>query len=154
MRPGLTLRPDTLWNDPYLGAISELGAQVGPLYLVGGYLRDRLLGRGPTRRVDLDLVIWGEPEPFGRTVAGLFGATLIQLDQETVRALACREGIPVRIDISRPKGESIEADLAERDFTINALALRLDSGLRNAAVTIIDPLGSVQIGRASCRERV
>ena len=111
MRPASTLSPDTLRNDPYIRTISELAAQVGPIYLVGGYLRDRLLGRDPIRRIDLDLVVWGEPEPFGRTVAGVLGATLFHLDQETVRALARRNGTLIRIDISRPKGETIEADL-------------------------------------------
>ena len=143
MRPASTLSPDTLRNDPYIRTISELAAQVGPIYLVGGYLRDRLLGRDPIRRIDLDLVVWGEPEPFGRTVAGVLGATLFHLDQETVRALAHRNGTLIRIDISRPKGETIEADLAERDFTVNALAVRLDSGLRNAAVAVIDPSGGL-----------
>ena len=144
MRPASTLFLDTLRNDLYIRTLSELAAQSGPMYLVGGYVRDRLLGRDPTRRIDLDLVIWREPELFGRAVAGVFGATLVHLDQETVRALARREGWLLRIDISRPKGETIEADLASRDFTVNALAIRLDSDLRDAAVVVIDPSGGLE----------
>jgi putative nucleotidyltransferase with HDIG domain len=143
MRTASTLSPDVLRNDFYIRSISGLTAQVGPIYLVGGYLRDRLLKRDPTRRIDLDLVVWGEPESFGRAVAGALGATLIPLDRESARALVRRDGTLVRIDISRPKGETIEADLAARDFTVNALAVRLDTGLRGPAVAIIDPFGGL-----------
>jgi tRNA nucleotidyltransferase/poly(A) polymerase len=143
MRPASTPTAHTLWNDLYIQTISPLAAQAGPLYLVGGYLRDHLLGRGPTGRVDLDLVVWGELESFGRAVAGILGATLIHLDRESARAFVRRNGTVIRIDMSRPKGKTIEADLAERDFTVNALAVRLDSGLRGPLPAVIDPLGGL-----------
>ncbi len=141
-----------LVRDPYIRALREAaaGGRMGALYLVGGYLRDLLLGRTRASRIDLDLVIWGDPQSFGRAVAGAFGGTLLVLDPETVRVLSRREGMPVRIDISGPKGETIEADLAARDFTVNALAVRIDSGLQNATAVIIDPSGGLDDLKGRC----
>ena len=146
MKSGFSHAPDKLRRDPYIRAVGEAAAHAGagPLYLVGGYLRDLLLGRTGARRIDLDVVIWGEPEVFGRAVARTLDGTLISLDPETVRILGRPGGMLVRIDISRPKGETIEVDLAARDFTVNSLAVRIDGTLPDAAPVIIDPLDGLR----------
>ncbi|CBE67766.1 MAG: HD domain-containing protein [Candidatus Methylomirabilis oxygeniifera] len=134
--------PDTLHREPYLRAIVAVAAsnRTGPLYLVGGYLRDLLLGRSRVRRADLDLVVWGEPERFGRNLVDSLEGSLVRLDQETVRTIIRSAGAIVQIDISRPKGETIEADLVARDFTVNALAVRLDT---LHPLRVIDPTGGL-----------
>ncbi|HWQ68615.1 MAG TPA: hypothetical protein VN494_01445, partial [Patescibacteria group bacterium] len=120
---------DTLRGEPFLRTLAAVAASngTGPLYLVGGYLRDLLLGRRRARRADLDLVVWGEPERFGRDLVDSLEGSLVRLDQETVRAIIRSAGAVVQIDINRPKGETIEDDLVARDFTVNALAVRLDT---------------------------
>ncbi len=145
MRSASSLGPDELRRDPYIRIAGDAAAdgRIGPLYLVGGYLRDLLLGRTGARRIDLDLVIWGEPEAFGRAVAKALDGTFLPLDPETVRVLGHPRGVPVRIDVNRPKGETVEADLAARDFTINALAVRIDRLRADTTASIIDPSGGL-----------
>ncbi len=140
---------DTLHREPYLRAIVAVAAsnRTGPLYLVGGYLRDVLLGRSRVRRADLDLVVWGEPERFGRNLVDSLEGSLVRLDQETVRAIIRSAGAIVQIDISRPKGETIEDDLVARDFTVNAMAVRIDTlDARRSTLdtlSLIDPTGGL-----------
>jgi tRNA nucleotidyltransferase/poly(A) polymerase len=153
---------DELGRDPHLLAVQAVaaGGRVGPLYLVGGYLRDFLLGsfdvandrRGRAKRIDLDLVIWGKPELFGRDLVTALEGSLIRLEPETVRAIVRSPigvedrsaGMIVQIDISRSKGETIEDDLALRDFTVNAMAVRLDTRHPTPdTLSLIDPAGGL-----------
>jgi len=137
---------DALGRDPAVRTIRALAAQtaIGPLYLVGGYLRDHLLGLAPVKQIDLDLVVWGEPALFARAITDSLGGTIIPLDPETIRVLASSQGGPVRIDISRPKGETIETDLAARDFSVNAIAVRIDAVVPGATMAVIDPSGGLE----------
>lgn len=141
MRSAPFLAPEALQRDPYIRTVAEAAASggMGPLYLVGGYLRDLLLGRAPGKRIDLDLVVWGEVEAFGRAVAQAFDATLLPVDRETVRVLSRRGGVLVRIDIGGPKGDTIEANLAARDFAVNALAVRIGRLPLETTAVLIDP---------------
>ena len=110
-------------------------------FMVGGFLRDRTLGR-ETR--DLDLVVPEDGLSLARELAGHLGGRFVLLDEEreVARIVLRDEGATYRVDISRRQGESLEADLALRDFTINAIAADLD-------LNIIDPLG----GRKDLAER-
>lgn len=137
-----------LWQDSYLRAMAiAASGRTGPLYLVGGYLRDMLLGRSRTRRADLDVVVWGEPEQFGRNLAAALNGSIIRLDPEAVRVIIRSAEGMVQIDISRPKGGTIEDDLAARDFTVNALTVRLDTPPPQPAAPhpppLIDPTGGL-----------
>lgn len=149
---------DELRRDPSIRAVEAVAAssRMGPLYLVGGYLRDLLLGsfdQAHHRRFDLDLVIWGDLERFGRGVATALQGHLIRLDPETVRAIVrfplkdCGNDVShrvmVQIDISRPKGETIDDDLVARDFTVNALAVRIDGPPGQQKAVVIDPAGGL-----------
>ena len=144
MSVGSVLDLEDLWRDPQIRAVGDaaLSGGMGPLYLVGGYLRDHLLGRGGSPRKDIDLVIWGELEGFGRAVASALDGTLVRLDPETVRAIARHNGAIVQIDISRTKGATVEADLIVRDFTVNAMAVRIDCP-PDTGGGIIDPTGGL-----------
>jgi poly(A) polymerase len=130
-----------LRSDPYTIALSEIASRrrAGPLYLVGGYLRDRLLGLSTAGRIDLDLVFWGDPAPFGQALAAAFGGTWFAVDPDTVRILARDREPPVRIDLVRPKAATIEGDLVARDFTINAMGVRLDPLSGELTMALIDP---------------
>ncbi len=104
-------------------------------WAVGGAVRDALLGR-PV--VDLDLVVAGDERDAARRIAAEAGGPAFELSSEfgTWRALAGDRSW--HVDVSRLRGDSIEADLGERDFTINALALALTD-----PAGIIDPHGGV-----------
>jgi putative nucleotidyltransferase with HDIG domain len=101
--------------------------------MVGGAVRDRALGRSTA---DLDLVVDGDPAEAARAVArAARRAACFALSEEfgSWRVVA-REGA-WQVDVEPLQGGSIEADLALRDFTVNAIAEPLAGG------EAIDPLG-------------
>ena len=102
-------------------------------WVVGGAVRDELLGAPPS--TDLDLVIAGEVAPAARALARAAGATAFSLSDEfgAWRVVARSRGW--QADLNPLRGETLEADLRLRDFTINAIAAPLGGG------ELIDPLG-------------
>ena len=115
--------------DPELADIAAAASD--PVYLVGGAVRDLLLGRG---RADIDLVVEGDPR---RLAAAIDAEPLAEHSRFGTLKVAWRgEGIDLaaarRESYPRPGalplvdlGASIRADLARRDFTVNALAVPL-----------------------------
>ena len=94
-----------------------------PAWIVGGTIRDELLGR-PLE--DVDLAVAGDPKPVARRLADEVRGPVFPLSEEfgAWRVLDRRGG---RVyDLSPLQGETIEADLAQRDFSVNAMALPLD----------------------------
>ncbi|MYA78388.1 MAG: CCA tRNA nucleotidyltransferase [Gemmatimonadetes bacterium] len=106
------------------------------VYLVGGSVRDAILGR-PVR--DLDLTLAADGLALGRKLADRLRCPFVPLDDtdRTGRVVLRRR---FTIDISSFKGDSLEADLRKRDFTINARAVRL-ADLLAGRPAISDPLG-------------
>jgi len=115
-------------DHPELDAVREASEQ--PVYLVGGAVRDLLLGR---RRTDVDLVVVGD----AAALAEKLGAGPIE-HERFATAKATLDGHEIDIATARseryahpgalPEVEpaaDIETDLARRDFTINAIALPL-----------------------------
>jgi tRNA nucleotidyltransferase/poly(A) polymerase len=102
------------------------------LYLVGGNLRDILLKRKST---DWDFVVRGEPHKLASNIASCIGGKTIMIGRD--RRL-CRVVLPDRtsIDFSSLK-DGIDADLRQRDFTINSLGWSAQKG-------IIDPNGGLR----------
>jgi putative nucleotidyltransferase with HDIG domain len=104
-------------------------------WLVGGAVRDELLGR---ETADVDIVVDGDPEHAARAVARAAGrAACFALSEEfgSWRVVA-RDGA-WQLDVEPLRGGTLEADLALRDFTVNAIARELAGG------ATIDPLGGV-----------
>lgn len=106
-----------------------------PCVAVGGTVRDLLLGRPSA---DLDLAVVGEEAAVARRLARALDGAAVPLDIERgIHRVALRKPVAGyhHIDMARLRAESIAADLALRDFTINAIAVSLNDG------SIIDPLG-------------
>lgn len=112
-------------------------------YIVGGWLRDRLLKRGNR---DLDIITPEDPLQLAKTVAKKLSASLVKLDTDNKIYRVVLKAHPDLdyIDFARFKGPTLEKDLRMRDFTINALAFRLVDGKPFSAAAIIDPLGGRQ----------
>ncbi len=109
--------------------------RAGRAYLVGGYVRDRLLGR---ESHDFDFAVEGNAARLARAVAGWLGGAFVLLDAEhdTARVVTRDEGGQrLFVDFARLRGDDIEADLALRDFTANAMAVDLAEG------RLLDPCG-------------
>ena len=104
-------------------------SQINEGYLVGGSVRDALMGKS---FIDRDIAV-GNAEDFARKLAEKFNATFIELDPEyKIYRLVLEDKINY-LDISEIQGKDILEDLARRDFTMNAIAINLSNG------ELIDP---------------
>ncbi|NET57930.1 MAG: CCA tRNA nucleotidyltransferase [Symploca sp. SIO2E6] len=88
-------------------------------YLVGGAVRDALLGR-TAEYLDLDFVLPVDAVPTARKLANYYDAGFVVLDAQRQIARVVFE--QATVDIAQQEGESLEIDLRRRDFTINAIA--------------------------------
>ena len=123
--------------------LAEVFVEAGyQLYLVGGSVRDAFLGGGDS---DLDFTTDARPEEIEATLEGwadsihkvgaVFGTIGAVKDGTSIEITTFRDEI-YRDDSRKPKvtySDSIETDLARRDFTVNAIAVKLPD------VTVIDP---------------
>ncbi|HLA17839.1 MAG TPA: HD domain-containing protein [Dehalococcoidia bacterium] len=108
-------------------------------YVVGGFVRDALLGRDCH---DIDVAFAGDPLEVGKHLADAFGGHYIALaeEQHVARVLLPERGVQVDL---MPMRAEIEADLAERDFTIDAMAVPLAQAAA-ARAQVIDPTGGLK----------
>lgn len=127
--------PDT-WPFP----IALLPAEA---HLVGGSVRDQLLHR-QSSYLDLDFVLPQRAIETAAAIAKACDAGFVVLDAQRQIARVVFEQITV--DFAQQQGESLEADLRRRDFTINAIAYH------PITQSIVDPLGGQQdISRKTIR---
>ena len=122
--------------------LEEVSALIGPVYLVGGSVRDHLVGK------DLGLRL-RHPADAGRIeqriraagrrpylIGKRFGTVGFKLDGQLIEVTTFRQEA-YTLGSRKPSVEFVDditADLSRRDFTINAIAMRPDGSL-------IDPWG-------------
>ena len=135
------LRP---WPEAVEEVRAALPADAREVYLVGGAVRDWLLGRP---LYDVDLLVPRGALALARTLANRLGAAFYPLDAERGFGRLVWESPRGRvfIDLAPYRGASLEDDLRARDFTVNAMAVPLYGELR-----LIDPTG----GLRDLREKV
>ncbi len=128
-------------------ALSKLFAEAGhELYLVGGSLRDALLDVGHD---DLDFATDARPDEIKQlvrpvaeavyTIGERFGTIGIRIEGRIYEITTFRDEV-YHEESRKPEvtfSDSIETDLSRRDFTINAMALRLPDA------EIVDPYGGL-----------
>jgi len=104
-------------------------------YLVGGYIRDIILGR-ETEKVDFDIVVPLNAIEIGKKIAENIGSKIIMLDKkrEVVRIIFKH----IYIDIANQVSSTIEGDLCSRDFSINSIAFLFDNKC------LFDPLNGLK----------
>ncbi len=120
---------------------ADLGREHGiPVYVVGGFVRDLLL---KTPNSDIDLVVEGDGLAFAALLAEKLHGRARNHDKFLTSCVLYTDenGQEARVDVASTRLEyyespaamptvehsSIKMDLYRRDFTINALALRLDT---------------------------
>jgi len=104
-------------------------------YLVGGYIRDIILGR-KTEKLDFDIVVPLNAIEICKKIADNIGSKFIILDKkrEVVRIILNN----IYIDIANQVSSSIEGDLCSRDFSINSIAFLFDEKC------LVDPLNGLK----------
>ena len=125
-------------SEPLQAARAGVGDE--PAWIVGGAVRDRLLGRETT---DLDIVVAGDPKTAARGIARAGGGTPFELSGAFGAWRVVGRGHRWHVDIVRLRDDDIDSDLAARDFTVNAMAEPLAGG------ELVDPHG----GRADLEAR-
>jgi len=110
---------------PIVAAVRGALGESDGVWIVGGAVRDAALGREVD---DLDLAVAGDPGTVAKKIGAALGEHAFELSAEfgTWRVVARDRGW--QIDVTALRGDSIEADLAERDFTIGAVAVPLAGG--------------------------
>ena len=134
---------------PYVEATDEIARRFAAaghaLYLVGGSVRDALFPAGAVERGDVDLTTDARPKEIERLVRGWADAVWTQ--GARFGTIGCQKGghtyeiTTHRAEVYVPEsrkpdvsfGDDIDVDLSRRDFTVNALALRLPD------MELIDP---------------
>ena len=125
----------------------------GPAFLVGGYLRDALLGRarGQEPAHDLDIAVTGDSGSIAKDLAGALGGSTVPLNpmrgifRVVVPGSADPgEHEPWTIDLTGFSGD-IQEDLARRDFCVDAMALDIGDRERDDwPDRVIDPFNGRQ----------
>jgi putative nucleotidyltransferase with HDIG domain len=117
------------------------GRRVKP-YLVGGALRDLILGRA-RENPDFDFAVKKGAISFGRQMAREFKCGFVVLDREhgSCRLVKKSGDNFYTLDFTDFRGASLEDDLKRRDFTINSIALKLEDALSGSDFSplLIDP---------------
>jgi len=115
-------------------------------YLVGGAVRDLLLGRSPR---ELDVVSEGDASVLAHALGApvehpRFGTATVELDGAQIDvATARRERYPAPGALPEVESATLDEDLLRRDFTVNAIAVSLDGdrpGQLHAAANALEDL--------------
>ncbi len=129
-------------------------------YAVGGLVRDILLGRPTEDFDDVDIVVEGDGIAFGRELASELGGRIREHREFMTALVICTDasGREQRLDVATARLEyyrypaalptvelsSIKMDLFRRDFTINAMAVRLNEARFGHLVDFFDGRTDIQ----------
>jgi poly(A) polymerase len=100
----------------------SLSARNVQSYLVGGYVRDLLLGRDTA---DIDIAVSGDAPLLAREMAGCLDGKYMPLDEQNGVYRVILPENEWQVDFTKLKGD-IQDDLAGRDFTVDAMAFPLE----------------------------
>ena len=111
-------------------------------YLVGGVVRDSLLGIDTS---DIDIAVEGNTTKIGKELAAFLNGTFVQLDVDReISRVVVQGDKSFQIDLVSIKN-GINSNLKNRDFTINAMAVPISRLTENSGATtfnhndLIDP---------------
>ena len=121
----------------YLNRISTVVPAGVMMYLVGGAVRDLILNR-PLH--DYDFTLEGFVRQVAKRVADEFGGKYYMMDEERdiARVIVQDRSQYIHFDFAKIVGESLEEDLRNRDFTVNAIAVDF-----REKQSFIDPVGGI-----------
>ena len=134
-----------------LDTAGTLGHNLGiPTYVVGGYVRDLILGKHSN---DIDIMVEGDGIAFAKQLAdklnvdltvdyNKFGTALIPHPEVSIEVATARKET-YKKNSRKPivSTSTIEVDMSRRDFTINAIAVSI---LPNNFGELYDPFGGIK----------
>ena len=137
-----------------IGKVAEAAKQLSlPAFVVGGFVRDKLLGR-PCK--DIDIVCLGDAIALANKVSELFqpqpkvswfknfGTAHINIQGYDVEFVGARkESYQQHSRNPTVEPGTIKDDQERRDFTINALAIHVEQSI-NQEIVLVDPFNGVQ----------
>lgn len=145
MSPFESLRAESLPPAQLAGIFAAAGES---LYLVGGSVRDAILGRGG-KELDFDFTTSARPDRIGELLEG-WADSVFRVGEAFGTIGAIKNGRSVEIttfrsevyrdDSRKPNvtfSDEVETDLSRRDFTVNAIALELPG------FAVVDPFGGM-----------
>jgi poly(A) polymerase len=136
---------DVLTQCPHFALLRTM-CKDSEAYIVGGAVRDALLGRPIS---DLDLITPLDPTSLAKTFARQINGHWFWLDEERrqSRVVVINNDTPLYYDFAQFRAPDLIGDLLDRDFSVNALALPLSGSL--FIDSLIDPCKGLQDFRQS-----
>jgi tRNA nucleotidyltransferase (CCA-adding enzyme) len=146
---------DALGAEPGGSELLALGEDRAEPALVGGAVRDLLLGRSPR---ELDVVVAHDAAGFAAGLSAALGASAVVHERFGTAVVAWRSG---RVDVAERRAESYPSpgalpqvrpgtskeDLGRRDFSVNAIAIPLGGSQRGAVLAAEHGLHDLALGR-------
>jgi len=124
--------------ESYLGNLSEF-LKISRIYLVGGLIRDNLLGKEKDV-IDCDFTVEKNAYKISKKFAEKIDASWFVLDDvNKIYRVVKKSSVVMQFDFSIIKGKDIVEDLKSRDYTVNAIALELKESAGLDFSNLIDP---------------
>lgn len=130
-----------VFTNEYIEEISKLTDK--DIYMVGGSVRDYFMEKEVG---DFDIVSLEDTKNLAEKLADIKNGSCISLDKENGVArviLSNEDNKKIVIDFCKMKGKDIYEDLSKRDFTINAIAVKVEDGEIDFD-SVIDPYGGIE----------
>ncbi|MEO2068555.1 MAG: polynucleotide adenylyltransferase, partial [Desulfurobacteriaceae bacterium] len=139
----------------YHPVVEKIARCFSKAFLVGGFVRDRLLNIFKDR-VDLDIITFDDLKKVNNCILKTLKVSSFSFEKE--KTVITFFGENFRIDVSNVK-DSLEKDLLSRDFTINAIAVSINdfsltdptNGLKDLKNRIVRPISKESIQRDPVR---
>ncbi|EDP74929.1 HDIG domain-containing metalloprotein [Hydrogenivirga sp. 128-5-R1-1] len=142
----------------YFDDIAKVLPREDYCFIVGGWVRDRILGEPVGHNIDVDFLVTCDPVKIAQDFAERTGGHFFVFEKKGLlikRPVVASVVIHLppyryRFDFSQVKGKDLEKalveDLKERDFTANAIAVNLDDVLSIGAkqTVVFDPTGGIK----------
>jgi poly(A) polymerase len=155
-----------LFYNSYFDTVAKALPKQTICFLVGGWVRDRLINRPIGKKIDVDFIVTTDPFEIVKNLQKLVGGSIFQFekDKKVASIVFFEEDTRYRFDFSyldisdimssnadlteKEKRiiKRIEEDLLQRDFTINAIAVNFDDtlGLGASQTVLFDPANGLE----------
>ncbi|NPA51943.1 MAG: CCA tRNA nucleotidyltransferase [Aquificae bacterium] len=156
-----------IFYNSYFDVIAKAFPKQTLVFIVGGWIRDRLINRPLGNKIDVDFIVTQDPIEIVKNIRKILGrGEYFSFEKEkTIATIVFQEGdLRYRFDFSfldisdvlnsnldfykkeEKILEKLEQDLLSRDFTINAMAVNFDDvlGLSASQTILFDPSGGLE----------